>query len=170
MNLQWINSAGGPLVCTSPAAGRAWRGALGSSVGEALSDYERACDQLDYVGAIACGPSQVLVLGDEPLQSAFVVKDEGVLVVRWVSCVSSERAASAIAQLPSRLPNIEEPTKFRLDDRGLIMFDAALGGIDPAVCTGVDLKPGVFTVTTERYTSEGAYEFLVHRLLRDQEH
>lgn len=170
MNLRWFNSAGGPLVCASPAAGKAWRGTQGSSVGEARSDYERACDQLDYVGAIACGPSQVLVLGDEPLQSAFVVKDEGVLVLRWVSCVSSECAANAIAQLPSALPSIEEPTKFYLDDRGLIMFDAALGSIDPAACAGVDLKPGVFTVTTEKYKSEEAYEFLVHRLLRDREH
>ncbi len=170
MNLKWINSAGGPLMCASPAVGRMWRGTHGSSVGGAESDYERACDQVDYVSAIACGSAQVLVLGDEPLQSAFVVKSEGVLVVRWVSCVSSERAASAIAQLPSALPVIEEPTKFRLDDRGLIMFDPALDSIDPAVCASVDLKPGVFTVTTEKYKSEGAYEFLVHRLLRDQHH
>lgn len=170
MNLHWVNSAGGPLVCASPAVGRAWRGTRASSVGGGQSDYERACDQVDYVSVIACGPAQVLVLGDEPLQSTFVVKDEGVLVVRWVSCVSSERAASAIAQLPSALPTIEEPTKFRLDDRGLIMFDAALDGIDPAVCASVDLKPGVFMVTTEKYKSEGAYEFLVHRLLRDQDH
>lgn len=170
MNLKWINSAGGPLVCASPVAGKAWRGTQGSSVGEARSDYERACDQMDYVGAIACGSSQVLVLGDEPLQSAFVVKDEGVFVVRWVSCVSNERAASAIAQLPPTLPSIEESIKFRLDERGLIMFDAALSDIDPASCAGVELKPGVFTVTTEKYKSEGAYEFLVHRLLRDQEH
>ncbi len=50
------------------------------------------------------------------------------------------------------------------------MFDPALDSIDPAVCASVDLKPGVFTVTTEKYKSEGAYEFLVHRLLRDQHH
>jgi len=170
MNLRWINSSGGPLVCANPAAGREWRGTQGSSVGEARSDYERACDQLDYVGVIACGPLQVLVLGDEPLQSAFVVKDEAVLVVRWVSCVSSELAASAIAQLPSALPSIEESTKFRLDDRGLIMFDAALDSVDADSCASVDLKPGVFTVTTEKYKSEGAYEFLIHRFLRDQDH
>ena len=155
MNLQWVHSAGGPLVCASPTAGRAWRGTLASSIGGAQSDYERACDQVDYVSVIACGSSQVLVLGDEPLQSAFVVKDEGVLVVRWISCVLSERAASAIAQLPSVLPTIEEPTKFRLDDRGLIMFDAALHSVDPAACASVDLKPGVFTVTKEKYKSEG---------------
>ncbi len=169
MNLHWINSTGGPLVCASPVAGRAWRGTQGSSIGGARSDYERACDLTDYVGAIACGLSQVLVLGDEPLQSAFVVKDEDVLVVRWVSCVSSERAAYAIAQLPSALPSIEDSTKFYLNDRDLLMFDAALDGINPANCASVNLSPGVFTVTTEKYKNEGSYEFLVHRFLRDQD-
>src|SRR5262249_15755840 len=154
MNLRWINSAGGPLVCVSPSAGRKWRGTQGSSVGESRSDYERACNQLDYAGAIACGSSQALVLGDESLQSAFVVKDEVVVVGRWVCWVSSEGAASAIAQLPSVLPSIEGPSKFRLDDRGLIMFDAALSSIDPASYTALDLKPGGFTVTTEKYKSD----------------
>lgn len=170
MDMQWINSAGGPLVCASPVVGREWRGTQGSSVGEACSDYERACGQLDYVDAIACGLSQVLVLGDEPLQSALLAMDEGVFVVRWISCKSSECAASVIAQLPSALPSIEAPTKFRLDERGLIMFDAALGGIDPASCASVDLKPGMFTITTEKYKTEGVYEFLVHRFLRDEEY
>jgi hypothetical protein len=169
MSLHWVNSAGGPLICASPAAARAWRGTRASSVGGGQSDYERACDQVDYVSVIACGPARVLVLGDEPLQSTFVVKAEGALVVRWVSCLSSERAASAITQMPSVLPTTEEPTKFRLEDRGLIMFDSALDSIDPAVCTRVDLRPGVFTVTTEKYKSEGDYEFLVHRILRAQD-
>lgn len=168
MNLQWINSAGGPLVCASPVTGREWRGTHGSSVGEARSDYERACDQADYVSVIACSSSEVLVLGDEPLQSAFVMRNEEVLVLRWVSCVSSEGAVRAVEQLPSVLPSIEEPSKFSLKHRGLIMFDAAVGGIDPAVCSGVDLSPGSYSVTAEKYKRDGAYEFLVHRFLRDK--
>ena len=170
MKLKWINSTGGPLVCASSVAGGIWRGTRGSSIGGPESDYERACDQVDFVSVIACGSAQVVVLGDEPLQSAFVVKSEGVIVVRWVSCVSSAHAASAIAKLPSVLPAIEEPTKFRLDDRGLIMFDAAADCIDPAVVSNVDVKPGMFTATTEKYKSEGCYEFLVHRFIRDQGH
>jgi hypothetical protein len=166
MNLQWINSAGGPLICSSPTSGRMWRGTHGSSTGETESDYDRACDQADYVGAISCGTSQVLVLGDEPLQSVLVLKDEGVIVVRWVSCVSNERATSAIAQLPPVLPIIEESTTFRLDDPGLIMFDSALESVDSSSCAQVDVRPGIFTVTTEKYKDEGVYEFLVHRFLR----
>ena len=166
MNLQWINSAGGPLVCASPATGRIWRGVHGSSVKSLETDYERACGQMDYVGIIPCGPSQVLILGDEPLQSAFAGTDEGVIIVRWVSCTSNEHATEAIAQLPVKLPTIEEPKTFYLNDSGLLMFDAALSSIDTAI-TKTEINPGIFKVTAEIYKKAGVYEFLVHRLLRD---
>lgn len=169
MNLRWINSAGGPLVCASPALAKSWRGAQESSIGEERSDYERACDQFDYIDTIACGSAMVLVLGDEPLQSSFLVKDEDVLIVRWVYCESDICANSVLAEIPLLLPNLEQPKKFCLDDQELVMFDAVMDTIDIAACVNVSLKPGVFSVTTEMYKSAEEYAFLVHRLLRDQE-
>jgi hypothetical protein len=99
-----------------------------------------------------------------------LLKDEDLIVVRWVSCVSAEHAANAIAQLPAVLPAIEESTKFGLDDSDLIMFDAALDNVDPFTCQRVELEPGVYTVTAEKFKSEGIFEFLIHRLLRDPAH
>jgi hypothetical protein len=170
MNLQWVNSRGGPLVCSSYSAARAWRGTRASSIGVAQTDYERACDQKNYADVVACGTSEVLILGDEPLQSAFLVKDGVVLIVRWVSCLSSELAVDVVTKLPSGLPVVEAPIRIRLADVGLIMFDSALDGSEIFVGSNVDLKPGVFTVTTESCKREGVYEFLVHRLLREQGH
>lgn len=166
MSLQWINSSGGPLLCASTATGKMWRGIGGSSVGGAQSDYERACEQVDYASVIACDSSQVIVFGDEPLQAAFFSQNEDLMIVRWVSCISNEFAINAISQLPSKLPGIEEPTEFHLSEAGLIMFDAALDSVDPSLCARMDVKPGAFTVTTERYKSQGVYEFIVHRFLR----
>lgn len=168
MQLHWIGSRGGPLVCASPGVAQFWLGVQGSSVCDIRSDYERACDLIDYADVIECASSQVLVLGDEPLQSALVLRDKAILVVRWVSCVSIEEAERAISLLPSVLPNIEETKNFRLDGQGLILFDSALAGIDsdPYPSIGQDLEPGLFKVTTERYRSDHAYEFIVHRLLR----
>jgi hypothetical protein len=139
-------------------------------VGAVETDYDRACDQTDYVGIISCGSSKVLVLGDEPMRSAFFVKEKGLIIVRWVSCISAEHAANAITQLPAVLPAIEASTKIVLDDSDLIMFDAALESVDPFACQRVELEPGVFTVTAEKYKSEGIFEFLIHRLLRDPVH
>jgi hypothetical protein len=170
MNLQWISSTGGPLVNASPQATKAWRGTKGSSVNEARGDYERACDQQDYISILPGDSSQVLIFGDEPLPSAFVVKSDSIIVVRWVACISSECAANAIAQLPSVLPALDEPIRFRIDDRKLIMFDSALDSIDPVFHPSVEINPGLFTVTTEKYEREGLYEFMIHRILRAQHH
>lgn len=168
MRLQWINSFGGPLLCASPIARDLWRGGSGSSANVDETDYDRASEQVDYIGVLDCGLSQLLVLGDEPLQSTFIPKDEEIIIVRWVSCISEECASDAIAQLPATLPVIQAPTKFRLANQGLIMFDAAFEGRNLPSYLSAELKPGLFYITTEKYKSERAYEFLIHRFIRDQ--
>lgn len=146
-----------------------WRGTRGSSVGNPRTDYERACDETEYLGTIPSGSSQALILGDEPLQSILICRDAQIIVVRWVSCTSQARAANAITSLPSQLAEIEQPTKFSLDESNLVMFDAALDNIDMSTCQRVDAEPGSYTVTVERYLSDSC-ELLVHRFIRDKEH
>lgn len=165
MNINWINTGGGPLICCGPSVARKWLGTRASSIGGPLTDYERACEQLDYVSVIPCDSSQVLVLGDEPLQSMFLLSGDRLIIIRWVSCLSKEHAATAIALLPSELPIVDKPAKFRLDETGLIMFDAAREGFDPSLCAQVEMQSCEFAVTSERYKSEGVYEFLIHRFV-----
>src|SRR3954470_17851595 len=102
--LKWVNSGGGPLICAPPSAAAKWRGSRCTSIRNARSDYARACDVLDYLGVIPCGVLDVLVLGDEPLPSAFGVAGGELVIVRWVACISAEQANDAIAMLPSQLP------------------------------------------------------------------
>lgn len=166
MTLKWINSSGGPLVCGTIATLGVWRGTRGSSVDGARSDYERACDQMDYLSQIDCGSYQVLVLGDEPLQSTFILKDGDVSIVRWASCLSNDHAINAIAQFPFGLEPIDESIEFRLEQRGLIMFDAALTSIESAACGRTDLNAGEFLITTEKFKRDRVCEFLVHRFIR----
>jgi hypothetical protein len=170
MKLQWTVSGGGPLICTSPEAGKLWKGTLGSSTEEERSDYERACSQTDYISTILCGSYLALVLGDEPLQSTFAESDGNVLVCRWISCISSVIAESAIRQLPSRLPVVEEPTEYRLDSADLMMFDSADSAIDASSANRIRLNPGSFSITTETYKKENIFEFLIHRFIRHIDH
>ncbi|MFM2056150.1 MAG: hypothetical protein RLY71_535 [Pseudomonadota bacterium] len=167
--MNWIYSVGGPLVCASPVAAKKWGGIVHSSVAQTESDYDRACNISDYIGSVPCGTFHVLVLGDEPLQSTFVVKSEEVMVVRWVYCVSEVQAIEAMCGIPDELPVLEEPFRFCLSDRGLVMFDAALDGVDSTGCASVDVMPGIFTIITQKYKMEGVYEFIIHRLRREDE-
>lgn len=158
-----MNSEGGPLICAAPSAGANWRGANASSIGGTQMDYARACNVFDYLGVIPCGPWEVLVLGDEPLQSTFTVADGEVVIVRWVSCVSKERAAEVIASLPSQLPVIGEAVPFSVHEPHLFLLDAALDKPSVIEPHFVAVEPGRYTVTIESHKSDQEFEFLVHR-------
>jgi len=163
----WINSRGGPLICATSQAGGEWRGVGGTSTKAAKTDYERASDVLDYLGVIPCSSSDVLVLGDEPMQSAFATVEQGLVIVRWVSCVSRARAEELIGNLPLQLPFIEDSINFTVREPNLYLFDSALDRplvVGSGVCR-IDMTPGRYAVTVERYEREHEFEFLVHRFL-----
>lgn len=165
MSSTWISSAGGPLVCAGPSAAALWRGDSSSSNNGAMSDYERACEQSDYLSVIPCGSRHVLVLGDEPLQSTFAFREGQPIILRWVSCLSMEIAVSAAARLPDELPEIEDAKAYSIDDPSLVMFDAAMTLANPLQSITLAIIPGAYMVRTERYQSVGVFEFLVHRFV-----
>jgi hypothetical protein len=166
LSLNWVNSEGGPLICVTPSASANWRGTNASSMGDARTDYVRACDVLDYLGVIPCGLAEVLVLGDAPLQSAFAVTDGDVVIVRWVSCMSNERAAEVIASLPSQLPVIGESVQFSVHEPCLFLFNAALDKPSVTESHHIAIESGRYTVTTESHKIDQEFEFLVHRFKR----
>lgn len=158
-----MNSEGGPLICATPAAGTNWRGTNASSIGDTRTDYARACDVFEYLGVVPCDSSEALVLGDEPLQSAFTIAGGEVAIVRWVACVSDERAAEVIASLPPQLPEIGEVVQISVRESQLFLFDAALDKPSAIEPHSVAVKPGRYTVTTEIHKRDQEFEFLVHR-------
>jgi Immunity protein 21 len=164
MNTTWIYSAGGPLICAAYPVGLMWSGTHPNSTGEGPSDYDRACGVMDYVGIVPCASSQVLVLGDEPLQSAFVREPAGLAIVRWVACASASAAELALAAIPAALPQIEEPKSIIIEADRLVLFDSACSLADVPQLLEAQVTPGLYEVSTQRYSSPGVFEFLIHRL------
>lgn len=164
MNTEWIYSAGGPLICAEHGTGQLWRGVRASSVGAQKSDYERACDVVDYLSVLRCGSGQVLVLGDEPLQTTIIDLSNETAIVRWVSCATSIAADEALANIPIELPQIEEPQKIQLNSNHLVLFDSASQLEESPTMLEVFLAPGLYKVSTEKYANPGLFEFLIHRM------
>ena len=164
MKLEWIETSGGPLLCASPTIARLWRGTDGSSAA-AINDYERACKSSNYLSKIPCGSSEILVLGDEPLLSAFVQRGSELVVVRWVSCLSMDLASTAISSLPHALPVVEAAVDFVTLEADLVLFDSALNGAHLALSARATVLPSAFRVTTEKYKAHDQFEFLIHRFL-----
>lgn len=166
MSNQWIASAGGPLLCAGAAVAKAWRGVRGSSGAGERTDYERACETQRCLDVIDCGGAPVLVLGDEPLQATFVAAGDALIVARWHSCESSLVAESALADIPSELPQIEPALPFEFGDSDLVLFDSAFSFEDAEEHPCAPLRPGRFVVTTERYKQARYFHFWIHRFIR----
>lgn len=162
----WIYTDGAPFICATPSIKKLWRGGQGSSTGTDQSDYERVCEETGYLSQIDCGPSQVLVLGDEPAQAAFFMAPNGPIIARWIACGSVDLADSVLAKVPTTLPHLQPAVRFHIDEPDLWMFDASASGLmNDAVNSVLSLTPGAFEITTERYKQERTFEFWIHRFL-----
>lgn len=169
MTTTWIDTAGGPLICAAYPVGLNWNGTQASSTGDTRSDYDRACEVMDYVGVVPCASSRVLVFGDEPLQTTVLSLNEGIAVVRWVSCVSESEAQAALVAIPTTLPQLEPPKSILIEAQRLVFFDAAYSLDAAPHLLEVALPPGLYEISTEKYASPGVFEFLVHRMVRAAE-
>lgn len=164
--INWIETVGPPL-CGLAHVVREWGGSEASSIDQEQTDYSRACNVANYIEVIACGAGQALLLGDEPLPSAFHSVDNTLFIVRWWSCESDDRAEAALHRIPSRLPSLQGVVPFEARAASLVMFDAARSGSHYLEdYRTVDLEVGSYVVTSERYEVDGAFDFLIHRFLR----
>lgn len=175
MGLDWIGTYGGPMVVLHAATADAWDGAAddrlaGDDVAD-WGDYRRACGVEGYHGIVEYGPSgahRALVLGDEPLDSAFLAERR--CIVRWC-CADSE--AQLLAMVEDQLPTApwESDLDWEVPSGGLVMIDAvcpigdyAPGGSAERNPVVIDLPPGQCHVEAARVVNaDGSAEAVVHR-------
>ena len=163
----WIYTDGAPFICATPSTRKLWRGVQGTSVGASESDYDRVCEATGYLSTLACGPFQVLALGDEPAQATFLLTPNGPIIARWIACDSMELADAVLARIPGTLPHLQPPVRFQLNEPEMWMFDSSFDG---ASASSAELTLGVplgnFDVTTESYREGTAFEFWLHRFVQ----
>jgi hypothetical protein len=178
--MRWIESAGGPLLLlhreslgewggvaelmTGPAADDSW-----SPRGEP-TDYDRACSVQGYLGMIAIGAGQGIVLGDEPLRTAWIPfrTRNGGIFVRWVFGEDEREFLDWVDTIPE---TTFRPTgSFTVTSSALVLFDSAVAGWNvtkrPDEYLSVDLQPGIYHVETASYKPDARTWMIVHRLMR----
>lgn len=164
---KWIYTDGAPFICATQTTKKLWRGVQGSSTGAAESDYERVCEEPGYLSALACGDSQVLVLGEEPAQATFLLTSSGPIIARWIACDSMELADSVLGKIPDALAHLQPAVQFQIDEPEFWMFDSSSDGATPTGPESVlSISPGKFEVSTESYREGRAFEFWIHRFVR----
>jgi hypothetical protein len=176
----WVCSAGGPLIVAPAEIARYWRGVEGWSpsevqrdlADESVSDYARACGIDGYLGSLKVGHGEALILGDEPMQTAFIPRPGGGTFVRWMYAVSE---GGVLRALRSVTESAWEPTPHRIQvcSGGLLVFDSALPGdalppppnaSDPTPWIQVELPEGNYMVDTADHEPDGSTRLILHRL------
>lgn len=164
----WFNSTGGPLILAETVVARHWKRIVGNSSGlpDTATDYSRACQVTEYLVTIDCNSGEVLVLGDEPLQSAIF---EGVrsepFVARWIYANSPFEVG--LFSNGDSFVEIAPKTRFRVSTGELLLFDSSenLEGVQHSGKTH-RFPIGSYDVTTEEIRIEGQCHFLLHRFLK----
>ena len=165
--MHWVESNGGPLLLAPERYLRDWLGADGPATG--TTDYERACAVDDYAEAIEIGDGQGIVLGDEPLPTAWRPARRGGMLVRWVAAPNEAAIEQALASLPEGIPwecifevDVDE------EDGALVLFDAAVPGVElPPEHLRIALPPGRYAFELSAYHPSVDTALLLHRLRPD---
>lgn len=156
--MRWISSAGGPLVLLPKVLLPRWQGTCGVP-----SDYDVACGAEGYVGVIEKAGSQVLVMGDEPLQTAISLLNGRLCLVRWVYAPSPGVAESAlVAMEPAHLRGPLESVAIRMESSPLVLMDAGASGEHPGDTLELELEPGAYRVHVYEFAPARDMKFLVH--------
>ncbi|WP_309896650.1 Imm21 family immunity protein [Archangium sp.] len=127
------------------------------------SDYELACGVEGFAGVIEKAGCQVLVLGDEPLQTAVSLLNGKPCLVRWVYAPSPDVAETAVGAMQSvHLRGPLESSTIRLENSPLILMDAGATGEHPGDTLELELEPGAYRAHVYEFAPAEAMKFLVH--------
>lgn len=178
-HLRWIESNGGPLLLASKELLPFWEGAdppgngrtveatfRWQGIGAPATDYDRACDIDSFIGQIPVGPGKALVLGDEPLPTAWWPAQRtqgGGLLVRQVYKNSDENIVDAIKHMPDDIWT-ETGITLTVGSEPLYLFDSAYTGSDMKKHLELVLTAGQYSISTCEYEPDRNTSLVLHCL------
>ena len=161
--MDWIESAGGPLVILEERLLQHWAG-IGPAdwaPGDG-SDYDRACSVDDWIGLLEVGDGSAVVLGSEPARTCIMEAPDGALLVRWIHApIGWELPAVSI--LLSQAWN--RSATWQVSSASQHIQDAAFAGLDKDTQRlGMGLVPGLYDVLTADHRPDDEVHMVLHRI------
>lgn len=164
--MDWIESGGGPLSLIPIELLALWGGVQRSSIGTQNTDYDRACQVNGELAVLRVDDGSALVLGDEPLTTAWRVSEAGGCLLRWVYGSSEADLLSGVPEAEAQkfpgAPHVEFVTG---PSGECVLIDAADPGDQPlGPHLTIRLVPGRYTVDTVLVDVDPENRLLGHRL------
>lgn len=173
-NLKWIYSNGGPLIFLAQNLLAYWYGIDSAgrdhntwNPNDSASDYNRACGVQDVVGFLDVASGHALILGDEPLSTAWwpISENTDGIFVRWIAANNDIEILQSLQALALYL--FPAPEFFmEINDKTSYLFDSAVSGIEIVEndCIEVTLEKGTYAISIFEYRPNGTSRLLLHRM------
>ncbi|WP_414875819.1 Imm21 family immunity protein [Pseudomonas sp. IT-196MI5] len=153
----WIESSGGPLVAIEKHLAPLWGGTNGRP-----SDFDLACNTVNYIELVSTRNVTALVIGDEPLRTLVAHSDDHTLIVRWKWATSEQSALKEIQNI--RFPSTyEEHLDIILPSGALTIFDSATHYSETEAIS-LKIHPGKNTIQTFTYSPNSETSLLIHKI------
>ena len=167
--MSWIDSNGGPLCLIPKEFLSSWGGCFG---GRPPTDYDSACEALGDIAILGVGGGggSALVLGGQPLATAWHSTMNGGALLRWVYGSSEGELRAGALQIETEAFPCEPKVVFVTGPSGeCILFDAAEPGVElvgPHLT--VHMAPGAYCVDTILADIDDENRLLVHRVRKER--
>ncbi|WP_327152131.1 Imm21 family immunity protein [Nocardia sp. NBC_01329] len=165
MPYTWVHSAGGPLLIAPESELGHWAGVedaedMDGAV-ETWGDYGRACSVRNYIGLVAVGSQQALVLGDQPARTTYLPGER--VFLRGAAAGSDEELVDVVRRVLRDITwDPDEDLVWEVREP-VMLFDSAWAGaeIEPDNRLLVDLDPGSYRVRATSLRDSGDWMILV---------
>lgn len=130
------------------------------------TDYDRACDVLDYLGLLEVGNGHVLILGDAPMPTTWwAISQSSGLLVRWVWAFNDDSVIAALQNL-STVTWQHPSLRINVGQSPLVMFDSAFAGTESFLESNsikINLLKGIYEISTAEYKPNSETFLLLHK-------
>jgi hypothetical protein len=173
----WMKSKGGPLICVERRLMPLWLGVRGNSLAIAhgvenafADDYARACNVVDFLGLIALGDGNAMILGDMPLETTIWHAAEQLPMI--IRVYYSDPDVNVINVLESGkeldFSTPLETSNIEVGSADLIVFDSADAGNDVENFRShltFKIPPGPYMLITKQFEPNDKTSVLIHRFV-----
>lgn len=172
-SLHWIASAGGPLILLSGEHLSDWSGiGLDDQLDFDIlptaqeTDYDRACAVEGYLELLRVGAGQGLILGDEPMSTAWwqLSATEGILI-RWVYGDDEANPVQLLMPIEAHIWT-SSGLVFIVGQHPPFLFDSAEPGEEASERLTIALDEGKYAIDTEIARPNDRTEMVLHRFCR----
>ena len=180
--LKWIESAGGPFILISKKVVGFWSGILNRNsylanrdgeVEEAEdfldpneADYGKACLIEGWLGLTIVNDENVLVLGDEPINTTFFFSADKPILARWSYGENTEFVNNLLLSADiDFIDNWEFVLEFNITSDKQFLFDSACSQnmLNDEEYLEINLKSGVYKVSTTIYEPNDKTQLILHK-------